>query len=198
MPLGVCGAGRSLARYRIGRGVCLEQRSANHAESDAVRVRGGTSTDRRVFFGLLSRRKRVSREPKLTHPAIAPTRHPIAMSVNTRLSNEMPPMWGTVLLFAIDVAAPGAGVDTTGIGVICSGAASAAAGAHPSAQHTHSICSESLRRRRPPEWRSHDPLPRFVCTESCAAPRTGGYCRIQVIPTSGIAVRNMTFVVETG
>jgi hypothetical protein len=102
---------------------------------------GGTRTDRRVFFGLLSRRTWGSRGPPLPHRAIIPTRHPSARSVNTRLSNETPPM-RTVLLFAIDVAAAGAGVDTTGIGVIRSGAASAAAGAHQSAQHAHSTCSE--------------------------------------------------------
>jgi hypothetical protein len=45
-----------------------------------------------------------------------------------------------VLLFAIDVAA--AGVDITGVGVICSGVASAAADAPQSAQHAHSTCSE--------------------------------------------------------
>ena len=122
-PTGVwrgTGAGVELARVAFG-----ESRGIRRGVGP-----GGTRTDRRFLFGLLSRRTRVSRGPRLTHPAIIPTRHAIARSVNTRLSNETPPM-RAVLLFAVDVAAAGAGVETTGIGVICSGVAQRSGGRAP-------------------------------------------------------------------
>jgi hypothetical protein len=126
-----------------GTGARIERGRITFGESLGIRRGagpGGTRIDRGVFFGLLSRRTRGSRGSRLTQPVIIPKRHPIARSVNTRLSNKRLTI-RAVLSFAA-VAAAGAGVDTTDVGVICSGSARAAAGAPQSAQHAHSTCSE--------------------------------------------------------
>ncbi len=83
-----------------------------------------------------------------------------------------------VLSFAIDVAA-GAGVDITGVGVICSGAANAAAGAPQSAQHAHSTRSEVCDVSDHPNGVRMIYLPvelDFVYPEFCDVLRTGRYC----------------------
>ncbi len=123
------------ARVERGRVACGESPGIRRGAGP-----GGTRTDRQVFFGLLSRRTRGSRGSRPTQPAIMPMRHPIARSVNTRLSNKRLAI-RAALLFAT-AAAAGTGVETTGVGAVCSGSTSAPAGAPQSAQHTYSTCSE--------------------------------------------------------
>ena len=116
-------------------GARIERARVAFGESPGIRRGagvGGTRTDGPIFFGLLSRRKRVSRGPFQAQPTIVPTRHPIATSVNTRLLNTTLPI-RAALLFAVDVGAAGACVDIAGVGMICSAAASPAAGAAQSA-----------------------------------------------------------------
>ncbi len=123
------------ARVERGRVACGESPGIRRGAGP-----GGTRTDRQVFFGLLSRRNRGSRGSRPSQPAIMPMRHPIARSVNTRLSNKRLAI-RAALLFAT-AAAAGTGVETTGVGAVCSGSTSAPAGAPQSAQHTYSTCSE--------------------------------------------------------
>jgi hypothetical protein len=121
----------------VGRGIGARLERARVAFGESLGIKrgarlGGTSTDGGIFFGLLSRRKRVSGGLRTIQPTIIPTRHPIATSVNTRRLNKALPL-RAVLLITADFGVAGAGVETTGVGVIRSGAASAAAGAPQSA-----------------------------------------------------------------
>jgi hypothetical protein len=183
-PIGVWrGTG---ARVERGRVACGESPGIRRGAGP-----GGTRTDRHVFFGLLSRRTRGSRGSRPTQPAIIPMRHPIARSVNTRLSNKRLAI-RAVLLFAT-VAAAGAGVETTGVGVVCCGSASAAAGAPQSAQHTYSTCSEVCdgRVHRNGVRMIHFPVrPDLVCPESAQVLRTDGHRRMQAFLRSVSRARN--------
>jgi hypothetical protein len=148
---------------------------------------GGTRTDRRVFVGLVSRRTRGSRGPRLTRRAIIPARHAIATSAGTRQSNKTPRI-PAVPLFAVDVAAAGAGVEaagieTTGVGVLCSGVPSTAAGAPRSAPHAHSNCNESCRGNVHPNGVRMLHFPGQV-----EAVRRSGYYRIQSVPIFGFGL----------
>ena len=150
---------------------------------------GGTRTDRGVFFGLLSRRRRGLRGPPLPQPAIIPMRHATARSVNTSLTTETLPT-RAMPLFVVGVAAVDTGADVTGVGVICSGTASVTAGAPHSAQHAHNACSEMCRVsvHRKGVRMIHFPVqPGSVFPEFCETLRTERYCWTHVIPTFGMA-----------
>lgn len=149
---------------------------------------GGTRTDRLVFFGLMNRRTRGWRGPLLAQPAIAPTRLAVASSANTRQSNEALSM-RAVLLFTFDVAAAGAGVETTGVGMLSSGVPATTDGTHQSAKHAHSTCNGV---------RSGSVHPNGVrmirFPGQAKAIRRSGYYRIQSCRIFGLACRNLTLV----